>query len=315
MKQCPGPLNSRRRLLLKAIAAVAAGNPVLSRWALAGRPMETIYRTIPGSNETLPLVGLGTSRVFDVGLGTDELQGPREVLSALADVKNAMVDTSPMYGDAERVVGDVMAELGVRDRVFLATKVWTHGRKAGVDQMNRSFQLLRTNRIDLMQIHNLVDWQTHIRTLREWKEQGRIRYIGATHYHDGAHDELARIMRSEALDFIQINYSPAEPEAENQVLPLALERGMAVIVNRPFARGSLFRAVRGRKLPDWAGELDIHSWAQFFLKWIISHPSVSVAIPATSKKRHMVDNLGAAQGRLPDEAQRQRMFAYLSDIL
>ncbi len=157
MKRCPGPLNRRRRLLLKAIAAAAAGNPVLSQWALAGRPLETIYRTIPGSNETLPLVGLGTSRVFDVGLDADELQGPREVLSALADVKNAMVDTSPMYGDAERVVGDVIAELGVRDRIFLATKVWTHGREAGVEQMNRSFQLLRTNRIDLMQIHNLVD--------------------------------------------------------------------------------------------------------------------------------------------------------------
>jgi len=315
MKQYPDSFNRRRRLLLKAIAAAAAGNPVLSRWALAGQSSETIYRAIPASNEPLPLVGLGTSRVFDVGLDADELRGPREVLSILAEVQNAMVDTSPMYGDAERVVGDVMAELGVRDRVFLATKVWTHGRDAGIDQMNRSFQLLRTDRIDLMQIHNLVDWQIHIRTLREWKEQGRIRYIGVTHYHDGAHDELAQIMRSEALDFIQINYSPAEPEAENIILPLALERGMAVIVNRPFARGSLFRAVRGRKLPDWGGELDIHSWAQYFLKWIISHPSVSVAIPATSKKRHMADNLGAARGRLPDEAQRQRMFAYLSDIL
>ncbi len=308
-------MNRHRRLLLKAILAGVAINPLFNRLAFAGEFAETIYRKIPGSNETLPLVGLGTYRVFDVGSNAGELQGPSEVLSVLSKVQNAMVDTSPMYGNAERVLGDVVAELGVRNHVFLATKVWTHGREAGIEQMNRSFQLLRTDRIDLMQIHNLVDWQTHIRTLREWKEQGRIRYIGITHYHDGAHRELARIMRSEAPDFIQINYSPAEPEAENTLLPLASERGIAVIVNRPFARGSLFRAVRGNKLPKWAGELDIHSWAQFFLKWIVSHPSVSVAIPATSRKQHMRDNLGAALGRLPDEAQRQRMFAYLSDIL
>lgn len=308
-------MNRHRRRLLKGILAGVAINPLVSRLAFAGESRETIYRKIPGSHETLPLVGLGTSRVFDVESEAGELQGPREVLSVLSKAQNAVVDTSPMYGNSERVVGDVVAELGARDRIFLATKVWTHGREAGIEQMNRSFQLLRTDRIDLMQIHNLVDWQTHIRTLREWKEQGRIRYIGITHYHDGAHRELARIMRSEALDFIQINYSPAEPEAENTVLPLASERGIAVIVNRPFARGSLFRAVRGKALPNWAVELDIHSWAQFFLKWIVSQPSVSVAIPATSRERHMRDNLGAALGRLPDEAQRQRMFSYLSNIL
>ena len=181
--------------------------------------------------------------------------------------------------------------------------------------MNNSFRLLKTDRIDLMQVHNLVDWETHLATLRAWKEQGRIRYLGITHYHEGAHDALEQLMREQALDFVQLNYSLAEPEAEDRLLPLAAERGIAVIVNRPFARGVLFRATRGKALPEWAEEYGIQSWAQFFLKWVVSHPAVSVAIPGTGKPKHMLDNLGAARGHLPDSTQRQRMRTLMSKLV
>lgn len=301
----PDPQSATRRRLLQALAAslLLPLAPTLA----APAPGELRRRAIPASGEQLPLVGLGTSRVFDVGPDPAARSGPRAVLEVLAPVGEVMVDTSPMYGEAERVVGDLVTDLGVRDRLFLANKVWTSGRAAGIAQMENSMALLRTDRIDLMQIHNLLDWPVHIQTLRDWKSAGRIRYLGVTHYHAGAHAELEAVMRAEPLDFVQLNYSLAEPEAEARLLPLAQERGIAVIVNRPFARGNLFRAARSQPLPAWAAEFDCASWAQFFLKWVLAHPAVTVAIPGTGKAEHALDNLGAATGRLPDPAQRARM--------
>ncbi len=219
-----------------------------------------------------------------------------------------------MYGRAEEVIGELTAALGIRERLFLATKVWTRGRENGIESIERSMALLRTNRIDLMQVHNLLDVHTHLATLRQWKEQGRIRYIGVTHYNSSAFPEIEKILRTEKLDFLQINYSLTEPEAEQRVLPLAQERGVAVIVNRPFGAGDLFDKVRSKPLPGWAAEFDCRSWAQFFLKWIAAHPAVTCAIPATNKPSHLQDNLQAGTGRLPDANMRRRMAELVSSL-
>jgi diketogulonate reductase-like aldo/keto reductase len=225
-----------------------------------------------------------------------------------------VIDTSPMYGRAEEVIGDLTATLGIQDKPFLATKVWTRGQENGIRSMERSMVRLRTKQIDLMQVHNLVDVQTHLATLRQWKEQGRIRYIGITHYESGAFAEVEKIMRSEKLDFVQINYSIMEREAEERVLPLAQERGIAVIVNRPFGGGDLFNRVRSKSVPEWSAEFDCKSWAQFFLKWIVANPAVTCAIPATDKPRHLEDNMQAGIGRLPDASTRQRMVESLRSL-
>ena len=219
-----------------------------------------------------------------------------------------------MYGRAEQVIGDLTATLGIRDKLFLATKVWTRGKENGIKSMERSMALLRTKRIDLMQVHNLVDVNTHLPTLREWKNEGRIRYLGITHYESGAFDDVEKIMWSEKLDFLQINYSLMEREAEERVLPLAQERGVAVIANRPFGGGDLFARARAKQLPDWAAEFDCRSWAQFFLKWIVAHPAVTCAIPATDKARHLEDNMQGGIGRLPDAKMRQRMVEIVSSF-
>jgi diketogulonate reductase-like aldo/keto reductase len=220
-----------------------------------------------------------------------------------------VIDSSPMYGAAETVVGDLAAELGVADRLFLATKVWTTGREAGVAQMEQSFRRLRARRLDLLQIHNLRDWRTHLQTLRDWKQSGRVRHLGVTHYTASAYDELERVLRGEPLDFVQVNYSLGEREAEARILPLARDRGIAVLVNRPFSAGGLFTHVRGQPLPAWAADFDCASWAQFFLKWILAHPAVTCVIPATSRPEHLVDNMKAGVGALPDAATRDRMAA------
>jgi diketogulonate reductase-like aldo/keto reductase len=219
-----------------------------------------------------------------------------------------------MYGQAEKVIGELSAGLGIRDKLFLATKVWTRGKEAGIKSMDRSMALLRTKRIDLMQVHNLLDVHTHLATLRDWKEQGRIRYLGITHYEAGAFADIEKIVRSEKLDFVQINYSLMEPEAEHRLLPLVQERGVAVIVNRPFGAGDLFDKVRSSPLPDWAAEFDCRSWAQFFLKWIVAHPAVTCAIPATDKARHLEDNMQAGRGRLPDANIRRQMTDIVSSL-
>src|SRR5207302_2233529 len=264
---------------------------------------------IPSSGERIPAVGVGTWRTFDVGASAAERAPLKEVLRQFVGLGGRVVDSSPMYGAAESVVGDLATDLAITDKLFLATKVWTRGRDAGVSQMEQSLRRLRTRRIDLMQIHNLLDWRTHLRTLRDWKEAGRIRYLGVTHYAASAYDELERVLRSEPLDFVQVNYSLGEREAEQRILPLARSRGVAVLVNRPFSEGDLFRRVRGRPLPSWAAEFDCASWAQFFLKWILAHPAITCVVPATSQPQHLVDNMKAGVGALPDPAIRERMGA------
>jgi diketogulonate reductase-like aldo/keto reductase len=267
-----------------------------------------ISRSIPSTGEAMPVIGLGTWRAFDVGVGAATRRPLGEVLRLLLDNAGRMIDSSPMYGRAEAVTGDLLADINAQPRAFLATKVWTTGRESGISQMQRSAQLLRTEVIDLIQIHNLVDWRTHLATLRRMKEEGRVRYIGITHYTTGALPELASILNSEpGIDFVQLGYSLATRAAERELLPTANARGIAVIVNQPLERGTLFRHIRGRALPDWASECDCRSWAQLFLKYILAEPAVTCVIPATGNPDHMNDDLGAGFGRLPDTSQRQQI--------
>ena len=264
-------------------------------------------KRIPSTGESLPVIGVGTWQTFDVG-GDPAARAPlREVLKLL---EGNAIDSSPMYGSSETVAGDLVAELGMRDRLFIATKVWTNGREAGIAQMETSFKRLRVERMDLMQVHNLADVATHTRTLLDWKDKKRIRYIGITHYTSSAYAEVERALKTRQYDFLQINYSLGEREAQRRLLPLAQELKIAVIANRPFAEGALFRQVKGKPLPPWAAELGIASWAQYFLKWIVSHAAVTCAIPGTGNPKHMKDNLGAGQRPLPDENGRKQMAAY-----
>jgi diketogulonate reductase-like aldo/keto reductase len=265
-------------------------------------------RPIPSTGEPMPVIGLGTWRAFDVGTDETGKRPLRRVLQRLVDDGGRIIDTSPMYGRAEAVTGDLLAESGARPRSFLATKVWRTGRERGIEQMQRSAQLLRTEIIDLMQIHNLVDWRTHLATLRRMKEDGRVRYIGITHYTTGALPELARILRAEpGIDFVQLGYSLATRAAETELMPTAAEHGVAVIANQPLERGDLFRRVRRRALPDWAREFDCASWAELFLKYILAEPAVTCVIPATGNPDHMKGNLGAGFGALPDARQRRHI--------
>jgi len=276
-----------------------------------------LLRRVPSSGELLPAVGLGTWQVFDVGSREVERAEARETLRRFVELGGTVVDSSPMYGSSESVVGELAAELGVHKKLFIATKVWTSGRAAGMRQMEESLRRMRValkGPLDLMQVHNLVDADTHLATLRQWKREGRVRQIGVTHYHEGAYPELARYLKPGLVDFVQLNYSLAERRAGQRLLPLALEAGIAVIVNRPFAEGSLFSRVKGRALPGWAGEIDCGSWAQYFLKWILSHPAVTCAIPGTRSPKHIDDNLAAARGRLPDESMRTRMSEYFDGL-
>jgi diketogulonate reductase-like aldo/keto reductase len=273
-----------------------------------------LTRPIPSTGEKLPVIGLGTWQVFDVGDSPDVRQPLKEVLSRFVQLGGKIIDSSPMYGHAESVIGELTNELHLRDSLFLATKVWTTGKQAGIDSMERSLVRLQTKRIDLMQVHNLVDAGTHLATLRDWKEKGRIRYLGITHYNSSAYAEVERMLRREKLDFLQINYSILEHEAEERILPLAQEHGVAVIIHRPLGGGDLFARVRAKPLPDWAAEFDCKSWAQFLLKWTVAHPAVTCAIPATGNVRHLEDNMQAGMGRLPDSITRQRMLQLIEAI-
>jgi len=304
-----------RREAAKVIGGTAAGLflPITPR-AANESSSAMLTRSIPSSGEKLPVIGLGTWQAFDVGLTADSRRQLEEVLSLFVKFGGRVIDSSPMYGRAEEVIGDLTATLGILDKLFLATKVWTHGKESGIKSMERSMALLRTKRIDLMQVHNLVDVHTHLATLREWKEQGRIRYVGITHYEAGAFGEMEKLMRSEKLDFVQINYSLMEPEAEQSLLPLARERGIAVLANRPFGAGDLFDKVRSKPLPDWASEFDCRSWAQFFLKWIVAHSAITCAIPATNKPGHLEDNMQGGTGRLPDPKTRRRTVEFVSSL-
>jgi diketogulonate reductase-like aldo/keto reductase len=263
-------------------------------------------KPIPSSGEPLGVIGLGTYVGFDVQ-GRGATAPLRRVLHNLLDPGGSVIDSSPMYGRAEGVTGELVAASGTRERTFLATKVWTRGSEAGIAQMNRSMELLRTDRLDLMQVHNLVDWRVHLKTLRAWKDAGRIRYVGVTHYTSSAYPELEAVLRAEPLDFLQLNYSVADRAAEQRLLPLALERRVAVLANLPLASGAVLRAVAARPLPAVAGELGCASWAQLLLKFVVSHPAVTCAIPGTSSPQHMAENAAAGTGPLPDAAQRARI--------
>ena len=257
-------------------------------------------RPIPATGEPLPVIGCGTWLGFDRAPGSAGFAELRGVLEALAAGGGRVVDSSPMYGQAEAAVGQVLAETGLQGQAFVATKVWTQGRAAGVRQMENSLRLLRTGRIDLMQVHNLVDWQEHLATLRAWKQAGRVRYLGITHYAASAYAEVEAVLRSEQLDFLQINYSAQEREAERRLLPLAAERGVAVLVNRPLGGGGLLRRLLGRPLPDWAAEIGCTSWSQLLLKFALGHPAVTCVIPGSGSAPHMAQNVVAGSGVLPD---------------
>lgn len=306
------PTFSRRTLL-----ALMAGLPLAvltPQEGFAAATQAILRRRIPKSGETIAAIGLGTWQTLDVAGNANELAAARETLRRFVEFGGQAIDSSPMYGSSEAVVGELVAELGVRDKLFLATKVWTSGCEAGMRQMEDSMRKLRSQKIDLMQVHNLLDADTHLATLREWKQAGRIRYIGITHYHAGAYSQLEKTIRSAAPDFVQCNYSLAEREADKRLLPLAADTGTAVLINRPFAEGALFRRVSGKPLPDWAKEFDCASWGQFFLKWILAHPAVTCVIPATRNPKHVADNMTAGLGRLPDEAQRKRMAQYFEKL-
>lgn len=271
-----------------------------------------LQRPIPTSGELLPAVGLGTYSTFDIGNSASERGPVKEVLRLFVQNGGKLVDSSPMYGGSESVVGDLAREEKLTAKLFMATKVWTSGRDAGIGQMNESMRRMGVARMDLMQVHNLLDLKTHEKTLRDWKAQGKIRYLGITHYHAGAHSELERLVKTKQYDFVQFNYSIAEREAEERLLPACAESGTAVIVNRPFAQANLFSRVRGREVPAWAAEFDCTSWAQFFLKYILAHPAVTCVIPATGKPKHLLDNMQAGVGRLPDAAARKKMIESLA---
>jgi diketogulonate reductase-like aldo/keto reductase len=286
-------MDSRRRALL------AAGLGAYASHVLAQGTVQ------------LPKIGLGTWQTFDAGNDSAARAPLREVLKLL---DGNVVDSSPMYGSSESVAGDLIAELKLRERLFIATKVWTSGREDGIAQMETSFKRLRVKVMDLMQVHNLLDVATHTKTMQQWREQGRIRHLGITHYTASAYGEVERWLKTGAYDFVQINYSLAERDAEKRLLPLAAERKINVIINRPFAGSALFRQTKGRQLPPWAAELGIASWAQYFLKWIVSHPAVTCAIPGTGRPDHMRDNLGAGRGPFPDAAARERMADYFDSL-
>jgi aryl-alcohol dehydrogenase-like predicted oxidoreductase len=278
------------------------------------RGVAMIERRIPKTGEAIPAIGLGTWQVFDVAGNAAEMAQAKETLKVVVEQGGRVIDSSPMYGSSESVTGQLATELGVRAKLFVATKVWTTGRQAGIRQMEDSMKKLRVERLDLMQVHNLQDTDTHLATLRDWKAAGRVRYVGVTHYHSGAHADLERFVKRDDIDFIQVNYSLAEPEADRRLLQAAADSRVAVIVNRPFVTGEMFRQVKGKPLPDWAKEIGCASWAQFFLKWILAHPAVTCAIPATRNPAHLSDDLGAASGPLPDEATRRKMSAYFNSL-
>ena len=290
--------------------AVAGGALSLALGGRASAQTTMARRRIPSSGEMLPVVGVGTWLTFDQP--PDKRAPLGEVLRILFENGGSVIDSSPMYGASEAVVGELLAASGSRDKAFIATKVWTEGKQAGIEQMRQSMTLLKTGpRIELMQVHNLLDWRTQLATVRAWKAEGRVRYLGVTHYQASAYDELEAIMRAEAPDFVQLNYALNDRAAERPLLPLAAERGIAVIVNQPFGGGGLIRQMSQKPLPAWAAEIDCVSWAQILLKFVLGHPAVTCAIPGTGRPEHMRDNARAGFGTLPDAAMRTRMIATL----
>ncbi len=301
-----------RREATRVISGTAAGLLLPIGVRAAGESSTMLTRAIPSSGEKIPVIGLGTWQVFDVDLAPANEKQLGDVLSLFVKLGGRVIDSSPMYGRSEEVIGTLGAKLGITEKLFLATKVWTQGKQAGKESMERSLRRFRVKRVDLMQVHNLVDLSTQLATMRDWKAQGRLKYIGVTHYNSGAFDDVEKVLKSEKLDFLQINYSIGEREAGERILPLAQEKGVAVLINRPFGGGDLFSRVRSKPLPDWAEEMGCKSWAQVLLKWIVAHPAVTCAIPATDKVAHMEDNMGGGRGPLPDDKMRRRMVEFLA---
>jgi diketogulonate reductase-like aldo/keto reductase len=299
-----------RRTLLQLAGGMLVTSIVNPKLAFATQE-NMILRKIPKSGETLPAVGIGSYNTFDVTSPQDRDQ-VREVLRLFGAMGGRLVDSSPMYGAAESVIGDITTQLDTNRQLFFATKVWTSGREAGIQQAEQSLSRMRTRQLDLLQVHNLLDVDTHLPWMKDWKTAGKVRYLGVTHYQEGSLPALEKYVSSGQVDFVQLNYSMAERAAENRLLPAAQAAGVAVIVNRPFADAALFDRVKNRALPEWAAEFDAQTWAQFFLKYILAHPAVTSVIPATRNPKHVLDNMSAGVGRLPDEAMRQRMLAFLN---
>ena len=304
----PASIHRARFLRLgAAMAAQLAMAPLHAQNATPAAQARMQRRTVPSSGEQLGVIGCGTWQTFDVGSAAEDRKRLADVLRVLFDAGGSVVDSSPMYGRSEAVTGDLLTQLNMHDRAFVATKVWTRGAAEGMRQMEESMRLLQHKRIELMQIHNLVDWRTHLKTLRAWKEAGRIKYLGITHYTESAFGELEAIMKAEKLDFVQLNYSLDDRAAEARLLPLAAERGIAVLVNQPFGGGGLLRGLADKPLPAWAAEIGCASWAQLLLKYVVSHPAVTCVIPGTGRPEHMRDNVAAGMGMLPDATLRRRM--------
>jgi len=280
--------------------------PTLSNASMLNESM--LKRVIPSSGEEMPVIGLGTSRVFDIERSKNELNVREKILDIFYENGGRLIDTSPMYGMSEEIIGITAKKYIEKNRFFLATKVWTEGRENGMRQIEESFQKMRTDKISLIQVHNLLDWKTQIKTLRSLKDEGRIDYIGITHYKSNAFDEMIKIMKAEKVDFAQFNYSMGEREAEQKILPFCKDNGIATLINRPFMRGRLFREAQEKKLPSWVTDYDIDSWGQFFLKYIISHDAVTNIIPATSKPKNMLDNARAGMGRMLGKKAKKRML-------
>jgi aryl-alcohol dehydrogenase-like predicted oxidoreductase len=305
-----------RRNFLKAGLGIGAACMGFPSNPLRAQSASLLQKKIPSSGESIPIIGLGTARRYEEVKTAAEKAPLRETILKFKELGLKVIDSSPSYGTAEAVVGEIVDGLKVRDALFLATKISLRelGREAGMMQIEQSFKLLRTDRIDLIAVHNLRDTQTQLRTLREMKQAGRIRYIGVTTSFDNQYGELEQTMKKETLDFIQVDYALDNRNAGERILPLAADRAMAVMINLPFGRGRLFSAVQNKKLPDWAAEFDCASWAQFFLKYIISHPAVTCAVPGMAKPEYVIDNAGAARGRLPDAAMRRRMENFIDGI-
>jgi diketogulonate reductase-like aldo/keto reductase len=302
-----------RRKFIAGLFGTWAGMSFVSD-KLLSKQLAPIKRAIPSSGELLPIIGMGTSRTFDVGSNREEIGRLAEVMQVFFGGGGALIDSSPMYGSSEMVLGELLKTTKNKKNVFSATKVWIYGRESGIKQMNESLKLWGLKSFDLMQIHNLRDWKVHIKTLKDWKEEGKIRYFGITTSHGRDHEEFEKIEKSEKLDFAQFSYNIEDRVAEKRLLPLARAKNIATIINRPFRRGGLFKKVRGKPLPEWASEFDCTSWAQFFLKFIASNPDVTNIIPASSNAKHMADNMAAGFGRLPDKKTRGRMIEYYEKL-
>ncbi|WP_420601969.1 aldo/keto reductase [Flagellimonas sp.] len=304
--------NRRELIKLSLLGGIGLSfHPYLETFSASSK---ILTRAIPITGELLPVVGLGTWQTFDVESSKQQHAVLSQVLTEMHRLGGTVIDSSPMYGSSEKVVGGLTSKLKFKDDLFYATKVWTSGREVGIRQMEASIAKMRRKKMDLIQIHNLVDWKTHVKTLREWKDQQKIRYWGITHYVDSSHSTLEKIIKAERPDFVQFNYSIRSRHAENSLFDTARKHKTATIINQPYESGSLFRLVRGKQLPQWAKEQDINSWGQYFLKFILSNEVVTCVIPGTSKPHHMIDNMGAGHGKMPNVKLRNRMISYIKSL-